>query len=185
MFCWDFEVDAWSRFCRWYLIKTCVWNCDMNSTLGSVVPLAMFIFQIKLSFLAMPSSAFVEPSISVRLSCSTPIFPGFIDELQYCRQVSGTPQTTYFQKALDVSYPKSDKSSNTETNTKKDTNKGNSWKTGFFFSSASSSKTKRDIGVGPTGEIIVMYGATNALSIKSGSRAVLTKFCLPEVGRCW
>ena len=30
MFVWDFEVDASSRF------------CDMNSTLGSVVPLAMF-----------------------------------------------------------------------------------------------------------------------------------------------
>ena len=35
IFGWDFEVDAWSR---WNLIKICV----MNSTLGSVVPLAMF-----------------------------------------------------------------------------------------------------------------------------------------------
>ena len=50
-FCLDFEVDAWSRFWRWNLIKICVWTCDMtlrsyfgkmNSTLGSVVPLAMF-----------------------------------------------------------------------------------------------------------------------------------------------
>ena len=53
MFVWDFEVDAWSRFWRWNLIKICVWTCDttsrsyfgeMNSTLGSVVPLAMFHF---------------------------------------------------------------------------------------------------------------------------------------------
>ena len=42
MFGWDFEVDAWSRFLRWNLIKICIWTCDMNSTLGSVVPLAMF-----------------------------------------------------------------------------------------------------------------------------------------------
>ena len=50
MFGWDFEVGAWSRF--WIcLIKICVRICDMtsrnyfgkqNSTLGSVVPLAMF-----------------------------------------------------------------------------------------------------------------------------------------------
>ena len=36
-----FEVDAWSRFWWWNLIKICV-ICDMNSILGSVVPLAMF-----------------------------------------------------------------------------------------------------------------------------------------------
>ena len=42
MFGWDFEDDAWSRFWRWNLIKICVWTCNMNSTLGSVVPLAMF-----------------------------------------------------------------------------------------------------------------------------------------------
>ena len=42
MFGSDFEVDAWSRFLRWNLIKICVWTCDINSTLGSVVPLAMF-----------------------------------------------------------------------------------------------------------------------------------------------
>ena len=41
VFGWDFEVDAWSKF--WNLIKICVWTCDMNSTLGSVVPLAMFL----------------------------------------------------------------------------------------------------------------------------------------------
>ena len=44
MFRCDFEVDAWSRFWRWNLVKICVWTCDMNSTLGSVVPLAMFAF---------------------------------------------------------------------------------------------------------------------------------------------
>ena len=42
MFGLDFEVDAWSRFWRWKLIKICFWTCDLNSTLGSVVPLAMF-----------------------------------------------------------------------------------------------------------------------------------------------
>ena len=42
MFGWHFEVDSWSRFWRWNLIKICVWTCNMNSTLGSVVPLAMF-----------------------------------------------------------------------------------------------------------------------------------------------
>ena len=44
MFGW--EVDAYSRFWRWNLIKICVWTCDMNSTLGSVVPLAMFFLYI-------------------------------------------------------------------------------------------------------------------------------------------
>ena len=42
MFGWDFEVDAWSRFWRWNLIKICVRTCDINSTLRSIVPLAMF-----------------------------------------------------------------------------------------------------------------------------------------------
>ena len=32
------------RLWNWNLIKICVWTCDMNSTLGSVVPLAMFLF---------------------------------------------------------------------------------------------------------------------------------------------
>ena len=38
--CLVVEVDAWSKF--WNLIKICVWTCVLNSTLGSVVPLAMF-----------------------------------------------------------------------------------------------------------------------------------------------
>ena len=51
MFVWDFEVDAWSKFWRWNLIKIYVWTRDMtktsyfgklNSTLRFVVPLAMF-----------------------------------------------------------------------------------------------------------------------------------------------
>ena len=51
--CRDFEVGAWSILCRRNLIIFCVWPCDMtrlsyfgkqNSTLGSVVPLAMFSF---------------------------------------------------------------------------------------------------------------------------------------------
>ena len=52
MFGWDFEVDSWSRFWRWNLSKLFVRTHDMtsrsyfgemNSTLGSVVPLAMFV----------------------------------------------------------------------------------------------------------------------------------------------
>ena len=52
MFGWDFEADARSRIWR-CLIKICVWTCDMtqtkdfgklNSTLGSIVPLAMFYY---------------------------------------------------------------------------------------------------------------------------------------------
>ena len=51
-FGWDFEVDAWLRFWRRNLINICLRTCDMtqrsyfgkqNSTLGSVVPLAMFV----------------------------------------------------------------------------------------------------------------------------------------------
>ena len=45
MFGLDFEVDVWSRFWRLSLIKIFVWTCfnfgKLNSTLGSVVPLAM------------------------------------------------------------------------------------------------------------------------------------------------
>ena len=60
----------------------------------------------------------------------------------------------------------------------------NSWKTEFLYSLASSSKTKRDIGMGPTGGMMLTYWATNALLTNSGCGAVLTVFCLPEVGRC-
>ena len=45
MFGWDFEVDTCSRFWR-CLIKIWVRTCNMNSTLGSVVPLAMFFFRV-------------------------------------------------------------------------------------------------------------------------------------------
>ena len=40
---WDFEVDTCSRLWRWNFIKICVRICNRNSTLGSVVPLAMFV----------------------------------------------------------------------------------------------------------------------------------------------
>ena len=53
MFGSDFEVDAWSRFLRWNLIKICVWTCDINSTLGSVVPLAMFSSSKEISIQAL------------------------------------------------------------------------------------------------------------------------------------
>ena len=44
MFGWGFKINAKSWFWNWNLIKICVRSCDMNSTLGSVVPLAMFSF---------------------------------------------------------------------------------------------------------------------------------------------
>ena len=57
MFGWDFEVDSSSRFWRWNLIKLFVRTYDMtsrsyfgkmNSTLGSIVPLAMFMMGMAL-----------------------------------------------------------------------------------------------------------------------------------------
>ena len=51
----------------------------------------------------------------------------------------------------------------------------------IFYSLASSSKTKRDIGMGPTGEMMPTYRAINALLTNSGCGVVLTVFCLPEV----
>ena len=47
MFGWDFEVNAWSRFWTWNLINI----FDMNSTFGSVVPLAMFEIDYQKVFL--------------------------------------------------------------------------------------------------------------------------------------
>ena len=52
MFGWDFEVDAWSRFWRWKIDQDLCLNLwydplgyfgELNWTLGSVVPLAMFL----------------------------------------------------------------------------------------------------------------------------------------------
>ena len=70
-----------------------------------------------------PRGPLIEP-LSVRPPVRPPatIFPEFIDELKHCRQASGTPKTVYFLKAHDVSYPNSDKISNTETNTNTNTN---------------------------------------------------------------
>ena len=42
IFGWDFEGNAKSRSWNWNLTKTGARTCVMNSTLGSVVPLAMF-----------------------------------------------------------------------------------------------------------------------------------------------
>ena len=50
MFGQDFEVAAWLILWRWNLIKFCVRTCDMNSTLRSVVPLAMFVFRCLTTF---------------------------------------------------------------------------------------------------------------------------------------
>ena len=50
MFGQDFDVKVWSKdFEFWNLIKICVRTCffgKQNSTLGSVVPLAMFVYII-------------------------------------------------------------------------------------------------------------------------------------------
>ena len=61
---------------------------------------------------------------------------------------------------------------------------GSSWKMEIFYSSASSSKTKRDIVMGQKVEKAAIHRETNALSTNSGCGAVLTVFCLPEVGSC-
>ena len=64
----------------------------------------------------------------------------------------------------------------------------NLWKTGFFYSSASSSRTKRDIKIGPTGEMIVTYWATNALLTKSDCGEFGPCFACPKLGdagRTW
>ena len=78
-----------------------------------------------------PRVPLVEPLISPPFRPSTrpaTFFPEFIDKLQHCRQPLGTPQTIYFLKAHDVSYPNSEENSNKETNTmtnkKIETNKG-------------------------------------------------------------
>ena len=78
-----------------------------------------------------PRGPLIEPSIPVHPSAT--IFP----ELKHCREASGTPQIVYFLKAHDVSYPNSDKKTNTntntetnaKTNTKTETNKGKTWYT--------------------------------------------------------
>ena len=49
-------------------------------------------------------------------TCPATIFLEFIDELKHCRQASRTPQTIYFLKAHDVSYPNADENTNTKTN---------------------------------------------------------------------
>ena len=46
IFGWDFKVNAWSRFRNWSLIKI----CDVNLTLGSVVPLALFFMKMQSNF---------------------------------------------------------------------------------------------------------------------------------------
>ena len=78
MFGWDFEVDTCSWFWRWNLIQICVRICDMNSTLGSVVPLAMFwvlvitpVFFMKYKFKYQSS----QRSVSVSVHPPTPFPP--------------------------------------------------------------------------------------------------------------
>ena len=62
MFSWDFEVVSWLRFWRWNLSKLCVRTHDMtsrsyfgkmNSTLRSVVPLAMFLLSLLIGLLCL------------------------------------------------------------------------------------------------------------------------------------
>ena len=63
MFGWDFEVDTWSRFLRWNLNKIYVRTCDTNSTLGSVVPLAMFTLFISSLTWAVALGSAVEREV--------------------------------------------------------------------------------------------------------------------------
>ena len=72
------EADVWLWFWRWCLIKICVWTCDKNSTLGSVVPLAMFItlsraktwynisfnFTSRIQIISEQKHSFMLPSVS-------------------------------------------------------------------------------------------------------------------------
>ena len=63
----DFDVKVWSKdFEYWNLIKICVRTCffgKQNSTLGSVVPLAMFTFMALLSILEFPLSWLYVPHL--------------------------------------------------------------------------------------------------------------------------
>ena len=48
MFSWDFEVDAWSRFWKWNLIKICVWtwyelNPRVRCAFGNVCKLSLVL----------------------------------------------------------------------------------------------------------------------------------------------
>ena len=58
IFGWDFEVDTCSKFWRRNLITICVRTCNMNSTLGSVVSLAMFFLLVNkfCGYIFMPPS---------------------------------------------------------------------------------------------------------------------------------
>ena len=65
MFGQDFDVKVWSKdFEFWNLIKICVRTCffgKQNSTLGSVVPLAMFfIYLFFLGTMPMDTANFSE-----------------------------------------------------------------------------------------------------------------------------
>ena len=55
-------------------------------------------------------------------------------------------------------------------------------KTEIFYSSASSSKTKRDIRMGPRGEMMLIYRATNALLKKSGCGPFWPCFACTKLG---
>ena len=82
MFGWDFKVDAGSIFWRWNLSKLCVRTHDMtsrsyfgkmNSTLGSVVPLAMFTFFPQNPLFWFFRARASEPLKAQRISSSSPV----------------------------------------------------------------------------------------------------------------
>ena len=85
MFGWDFEVNAKLRFWNWNLIKICVWAYDMNSTLGSVVPLAML-------YLFIPPPSVTESVVVVGSPSTT-------NSLEYLRQ--NCSPTTFHDIAVE------------------------------------------------------------------------------------
>ena len=93
MFRCDFEVDAWPRFWRWHLIKICVWTCDMNSTLGSVVPLAMFMHYITLHVIDIHN-----------IRCLEPFLP-FYDHFEIWRVLGNLVLCMYLHNLLQMNNP--------------------------------------------------------------------------------
>ena len=86
MFGWDSEVDAWSRFWRWNSIKICFWTCDMNSTLGSVVPLAMFMDgsgSVTITIRYIGTSAFVSTTPKQQKNLNVYSVPSILTKLGF------------------------------------------------------------------------------------------------------
>ena len=113
IFLWTFSSKCVSNVAN---IQNWNWwqNCTCNEHSISLNKVVFFLF-----FLC-PRGPLIKPSIPVQCPPVHPsrpatIFPEFTDEQLHCRQASGIPQTIYFLKAVDVSYPNSDENTNTKT----------------------------------------------------------------------